>query len=123
MKLLVVDDSTVIRNKIAVSAKFHRITEIVTANNGKQAVDVFRKEKPQLVTMDITMPEMNGVDCVHELIKIDPKVLILVVSALADKDTAIEALARGAHGFLLKPFSDLDLKNALTELIQGARGA
>ena len=69
--------------------------------------------------MDLTMPEMGGVECVEHLVRMKPQLLILVVSALADKATAVEAIRRGANGFLCKPFSDRQLNDALLELLGG----
>jgi len=66
------------------------------------------------------MPLMDGVECVEKLVAIDPKVLILVVSALADKATAVEAIEKGANGFLCKPFTDRQLNDALEELLREA---
>ena len=119
MKMMVVDDSRVIRNKIQRMAASGGISEIVQASNGREACDVFRAERPKVVTMDITMPEMDGVECVSQLVAMDSNVKILVISALADKATAIQALQNGAHGFLCKPFDDAQLNNALHELING----
>jgi two-component system chemotaxis response regulator CheY len=73
--------------------------------------------QPTLVTMDLTMPEMDGAECVSQLVQRDPQLRILVISALADKLTAIEALERGASGFLCKPFTDRQLNDALRKLI------
>jgi two-component system chemotaxis response regulator CheY len=66
--------------------------------------------------MDLTMPEMDGIACIQQLIALAPDLRILVVSALSDKATGIEALRQGARGFLCKPFTDQQLINALTEL-------
>jgi two-component system, chemotaxis family, chemotaxis protein CheY len=66
------------------------------------------------------MPEMDGMAASAEMIKRNPKVCMLIVSALADKKTAIEALKRGARGFLLKPFTDAQLNDALTLLVKRA---
>lgn len=120
MKLLIVDDSQFIRNRIQRALSLRKIRTVLTAANGQEALDVFRRERPELVTMDITMPTLDGIACTSELVRLAPAVKILVVSAVADKATAIEALKRGANGFLLKPFTDLQLNDALTMLIQGA---
>ena len=64
----------------------------------------------------ITMPEMDGIECIQALIKFDPKINILVVSALSDKSTAIQALKLGARGFVSKPFSDEELQMALLDV-------
>ena len=90
------------------------------ASNGLEAVEIFRRTDPDVVTMDITMPQMDGIECVERLVAIKPDVLILIVSALADKATAVEAMGKGANGFLNKPFSDRQLNEALEELISGS---
>jgi two-component system chemotaxis response regulator CheY len=119
LKLLIVDDSNIIRRKIERELKIDRLQVIATASNGRLAVEAFRKEPADVVTMDITMPEMDGIECVEKLVAIKPDVLILIISALSDKSTAIEALKRGANGFLCKPFTDRQLTEALAELIRG----
>lgn len=116
-KLLIVDDSNIIRSKIARSLTEFGVEIVGMAANGRDAVLRFGKARPDLVTMDLTMPEMDGLECIRELRKIDPKVRILVVSALADKSTAIQALKEGAQGFLCKPFTEDELTEAISELI------
>jgi len=88
--------------------------------HGREAVDLFRRTKPDVVTMDLTMPEMDGVECVQELVAINSKVLILVVSALADKATQWTPLRKGANGFLCKPFTDRQLNDAIGRVVVGA---
>ena len=120
MKLLIVDDSGVIRNKIARGAAAKSFVVVGLARDGEEAVKLFEEHQPEIVTMDLTMPRMDGIACIQSLLKLRPQTLILVVSALADKATAIEALKRGAHGFVLKPFSDEAIGEALLELHRGA---
>jgi two-component system chemotaxis response regulator CheY len=119
MKMMIVDDSNIIRRKIERSTELDGVRIIGKASNGVEAVHLFEKAQPDLVTMDITMPEMDGIECVERLVGLNPDVLILVVSALSDKATAIEALKKGANGFLCKPFTDKQLNDALAELIRG----
>lgn len=118
-KLMIVDDSRIIRRKIARCIEEHNLEVIGRASNGLEAVEIFKEACPELVTMDLTMPEMDGIECVEKLVNLDPRVKILVVSALADKATAIEALKKGANGFLCKPFTDRELSDALQELMRG----
>jgi two-component system chemotaxis response regulator CheY len=120
LKLMIVDDSNVMRRKIERSHQCARLQFVGSAGNGKQAVELFRRTDPDVVTMDITMPEMDGIECVEQLVAMNPDVLILVISALADKATAIEAMKKGANGFLCKPFTDRQLTDALDELLRGA---
>lgn len=121
MKMMICDDSNIIRRKIERELKIERLEVIATASNGRIAVETFRKQPADVVTMDITMPEMDGIECVEKLVEIKPDVLILVISALSDKSTAIEALKKGANGFLCKPFTDRQLTEALEELLRGAQ--
>jgi two-component system chemotaxis response regulator CheY len=118
--LLIVDDSNVIRRRIERCQQIADLQVVGQASNGVEAVEVFQRTDPDIVTMDITMPRMDGIECVERLVAIKPDILILVVSALADKATAVEAMERGANGFLSKPFSDRQLNEALEELIAGA---
>lgn len=117
MKILIVDDSLIIRRKIEREISLPELTEICTASNGRDAIDVFKNQQPELVTMDLTMPKMDGTECVKQLVAINPDAVILVISALADKSTAIKAVKHGAYGFLCKPFTESDLNNALTKCL------
>ncbi len=122
-KLLIVDDSNIIRRKIERSVDISDIAIVGSAANGLEAVRLFKRHRPSAVTMDITMPHMDGIQCVEELIKIDSQVRILVISALADKATAIEAIMKGANGFLCKPFTNQELNAALRELLSLGAGS
>ncbi len=120
LRLMIVDDSNIIRRRIERSQQIDRLQFVGAAANGLEALDLFDRTDPDVVTMDLTMPEMDGVECVERLVARKPAVRILVVSALADKATAVEAIARGANGFLCKPFTDRQLNDALAELLQDA---
>jgi two-component system chemotaxis response regulator CheY len=115
---MIVDDSNIIRRRIERSQQIDRLEVVGSAANGRDAVDLFRSTRPDVVTMDLTMPLMDGIECVEQLVAINPDVLILVVSALADKATAVEAIEKGANGFLCKPFTDRQLNDALEELLR-----
>ena len=117
-RLMIVDDSMIIRNKISRMPKQSGFTVVCKAENGAKAVEMCLKHKPDIVTMDLTMPEMDGLACIEELVKIKPDIQILVVSALSDKATGIKALELGANGFLNKPFTDEELFFALKDLME-----
>jgi len=119
-RLLIVDDSNVMRRRIERSQNLPQLEVVGTARDGREAIERFVETDPDVVTMDITMPNMNGIECVEEMVRMKPGVLILIVSALADKATAVEAMEKGANGFLNKPFSDRQLNEALEELLGGA---
>ena len=118
--MLIVDDSNIIRRRIERSTHLDGLTIVGTAKDGAEAIRAFKIKRPDVVTMDLTMPEMNGIECIEQIVSVKPDVLILVISALADKATAIEALKKGANGFLCKPFTDKELNAALAELLRGA---
>ena len=118
MKFMVVDDSMVIREKIQNVLKDEDFEIVGTAQNGVEAVEQFKALKPRVMTLDITMPLMDGIETIKEIIALDTDVRILVVSALADKSTLIQAMHLGAYGFLCKPFRDIELIEAIEELIE-----
>ncbi len=118
LKLMIVDDSNIMRRRIERSQQFEELELVGTAGNGVEALELFKKTDPDVVTMDITMPQMDGIECIARLVALKPAVRILVVSALADKATAVEAMERGANGFLNKPFTDRQLNEAIAELVR-----
>ena len=117
-KLMIVDDSNIMRRRIERSQQFDELEVVGTAGNGVEALELFKKTDPDLVTMDLTMPQMDGIECIERIVNIKPSVRILVISALADKATAVEAMEKGANGFLNKPFTDRQLNEAIAELIK-----
>jgi two-component system chemotaxis response regulator CheY len=117
VRLLIVDDSNIVRRRIERSQQFDDLEVVGTAANGLEALELARRTDPDLVTMDLTMPQMDGIECITQLVRMKPQVRILVISALADKATAVEAMERGANGFLSKPFTDRQLNEAIAELM------
>jgi two-component system, chemotaxis family, chemotaxis protein CheY len=117
-KLMIVDDSNIMRRRIERSQQFEELQLVGTAANGFEALELFKKTDPDVVTMDITMPQMDGIECIGQLVAMKPAIRILVISALADKATAVEAMERGANGFLNKPFTDRQLNEAIAELMR-----
>lgn len=118
MKLMIVDDSNIMRRRIERSQQFDDLQLVGTAGNGLEAIELFKRTDPDVVTMDLTMPRMDGIECISHLVALKPEVRILVVSALADKATAVEAMEKGANGFLNKPFTDRQLNEAIAELMR-----
>ena len=119
MRLLIVDDSNMIRTRIArvvQNGTLRGVSIVGLARNGAEALRIAKVAHPDVVTMDLTMPEIDGIQCIQALLKMDPHVNILVVSALSDKSTAIQALKLGARGFVAKPFSDEELQLALLDM-------
>ena len=118
MRMMVVDDSNIIRRQIMRAMALEEVEIVADAGNGLEAIHHFNNKEPDLVTMDLTMPGLDGIGCIEQIMQQRPETRILVISALADKETALEALKKGAHGFLCKPFNETELNEALKELIK-----
>ena len=116
-KLMIVDDSTIIRNRIQRAYNNAQFELVGTARNGFEALELFKNRHPDVITMDLTMAGMDGLECIERIMQIDPDAQILVISAMSDKATGIHALELGAQGFICKPFTDDQLVEALNELV------
>jgi len=121
MKLLIVDDSLIVRNAIERNVRHPEITEIFQADNGITALQAFHRHGPELVTMDLTMPHLDGLGCLREIQNSGRPASVLVISALNSHRTAMEAVAKGACGFIVKPFTSHELIEAMNELVLHAR--
>ena len=112
-KIMVVDDSRIVQLQLQ---KFLADTEYEVAaccQSGEDALDMYEKVEPDLVTMDILMPGMDGLEAARLLLKAHPQARVLVVSSLAYDDTMNEASDIGAKGFVYKPFDRDQLLEAL----------
>ncbi len=117
-RVLIVDDAAFMRmllKDIISKAGFEVVGE---AANGKEAVEKYKELKPDIVTMDITMPEMNGIEAVKEIKKIDPEAKIIMVSAMGQQAMVIEAIQAGARDFIVKPFQPARVIEALKKLVE-----
>jgi DNA-binding NarL/FixJ family response regulator len=101
---LVVDDTSFMRKMAADYLKQGGHTVIGEATNGKEAIRLFEETKPDIVLMDLTMPEMSGIEAIQEILRIDSGAIILVCTASNQQDLISGALEAGAKGYLLKPF-------------------
>ena len=102
-KILVVDDAAFMRmrcKKLLSQSGF----DVVEAATGAQAVEVYKESRPDVVLLDITMPDMDGLTALKELKKLDPNVKVAMVSAMGQQSVVMEALKFGAQDFLVKPF-------------------
>ncbi|MGD9900261.1 MAG: response regulator [Calditrichaceae bacterium] len=116
-KVLIVDDSSIIRQVIQKYLNSYNIEVVGTAGDGKAALEIFKETDPDIVTLDITMPEMDGLTVLDEMLKIKPSAKIMVVTALSDKATGLKAIKKGAKSFLGKPFTPEKLKESFGRLI------
>lgn len=103
-KIMIVDDAAFMRMMIKDILEKNGYSVIAEANNGIKAVELYKKEKPDIVTMDITMPGMDGIEALKAIIDIDPAAKVIMCSAMGQQAMVEEALNAGAKGFVIKPF-------------------
>jgi two-component system chemotaxis response regulator CheY len=116
-KLLIVDDSLVVRKAISKFLEDYNVKIVGTATDGNSALEMFKKLNPDIVTLDITMPGLDGFDVLDEMIRLDKNIQVVVITALADKATGLKALRLGAKSYITKPFGPQKLKDAFERLI------
>lgn len=103
-RCLIADDSEFARKNIAKIVSLHGGSVVGEAATGKQAVDLYNSLLPDLVLLDITMPELNGIESLRKIMEIDREAKVIVVSSLGHKDMVREALRLGASHFITKPY-------------------
>ena len=115
--VLVVDDLPFARKvltEILVKAHYQVVGE---AKNGKEAIQLYRELRPEIVTMDIVMPVMSGIDATRTIMKMDPDGKVIMVSAMNQESLVMEAVAAGAKDYVTKPFTADDIVKAVNRLI------
>ncbi|CAK4836470.1 response regulator [Paenibacillus psychroresistens] len=103
-RILIVDDAAFMRMMIRDILTKNGYEVCGEANDGAQAIEKFKEVKPDLVTMDITMPEMDGIAALKEIKKIDPLAKVVMCSAMGQQAMVIDAIQAGAKDFIVKPF-------------------
>ena len=116
-KVLIVDDAAFMRMMLKDILTKNDFEVVAEAENGKTGVAAFQKYKPDIITMDITMPEMNGIDAVKAIKALDPNVKIVMVSAMGQQPMVIEAIQAGANDFIVKPFQPERVVEAITKVL------
>ena len=119
MKLLIVDDAKLIHfmvKKILAAGGIENI-EINDAFNGKEAIEMAKEIKPDLVLLDVVMPELDGIEALKSLKLNDPAINVIMVSSLGTEDKVAEALALGASAFIQKPFDEDELCAHVSKLM------
>ena len=115
-KVLIVDDAAFMRISIKNMLTKNGYEVVGEAENGLIGVEMYKELKPDIVTMDITMPEMSGLDALKEIIKLDPQAKIVMVSAMGQEAMVREAIVSGAKGFIVKPFKEEGIIAAIKKL-------
>jgi|SRR5271156_954149 len=103
-RVLVVDDAMFMRKVVTDALRSGGHEVIGEAANGQEAVSCFKTLRPDVMTMDITMPEMDGIAALREIIALDPSARIVMCSAIGQETKVLEAVKAGAKDFIVKPF-------------------
>ena len=114
--VLIVDDAAFMRISIKNMLTKNGYEVIGEAENGAIAVDMYKDLSPDIVTMDITMPEMTGLEALKEITKLDPQSNVVMVSAMGQEAMVRDAIVSGAKGFIVKPFKEEGIIAAIKKL-------
>lgn len=117
-KILIVDDAAFMRMMIKDTLKKNGYENIIEASDGELAVQMYKADKPDLVIMDITMPNKNGLEALKEIKELDPAAKIVMCSAMGQESMVVEAIRNGAKDFIVKPFK----ADRIIKTVQGIIG-
>lgn len=116
-RVLITDDALFMRTTLKNMLTKNGYEVVGEAANGREAVELYEKVRPDVVTMDITMPEMDGITAVKEIRKIDGSANIIMCSAMGQKNMVLEAISAGAKDFIVKPFQPDKVIESLQKLV------
>jgi two-component system chemotaxis response regulator CheY len=104
-RMLIVDDALIMRRRIKDIAQRAGWTIVGEAGNGEEALELYAREKPDLTTLDIVMPKMDGVTALKRIVEVDPSARVVMISAVDQRDKLTECIQAGAVDFIVKPFN------------------
>ena len=118
VQILIVDDAIFMRKMIGDILEKEGYEVCGEAENGIEAISKYKELNPDLVTMDIIMPDMSGIDAVQEIVKLDSKAKILMVSAMGQQSLVVEAIQKGAKDYVIKPFQPSRVLEAVERVLK-----
>ncbi|ADL12844.1 response regulator [Acetohalobium arabaticum] len=114
--ILIVDDAQFMRTMLSQLIEENGYEVLGEAENGQEAVEMYKEVNPDLVTMDITMPDMDGIEATEAILEIDPDAKIVMCSAMGQKPMVVDALEAGAKDFIVKPIQPEKVKDTLKSI-------
>lgn len=120
IKVLAVDDSKTMLAMLAAQLRGSNFEVVATASSGPEAVEKFKEIKPQLVLLDVVMPEVTGVETLERLLRVDTAACVVMVSSIGAEATVQDCLKKGARSFLQKPLQKDNMLAQLTNVCQEA---
>jgi two-component system, chemotaxis family, chemotaxis protein CheY len=115
-RILIVDDASFMRMMLRNILSSHGYQIVGEAENGLKAIEAFEKLKPDIVLVDLIMPEMGGIEAVKRIVQINPKAKIVICSAMGQQALVVEAMQAGARDFIIKPFQPTSVIEAVQKL-------
>ena len=115
-KILIVDDAEFLRVRLTKMLSVDGF-EVFQAENGLKAVASYKEIHPDVVLMDVTMPEMDGLSALKEIVHFDPRAKVVMLTALGQESVVLEAVKSGARDFVVKPFEHERVMKAITKLL------
>lgn len=116
-RILVIDDAMFMRTMLKGILSRNGYEIAGEASNGIEGVDKFRQLSPDLVTLDITMPEMDGLQCLEKIMKTDPHAKVIMCSAMGQQTMVLDAIKLGAKDFIVKPFLEEKVIESVKNII------
>lgn len=115
--ILVVDDAQFMRTMLKQLVEENGYEVVGEAENGEHAIELYKEHNPDLVTMDITMPDMDGIEATKKILDIDSNAKIVMCSAMGQKPMVVDALEAGAKDFIVKPIQPEKVKDTLKGIL------
>lgn len=116
-KIMIVDDSVIIRQRLREVFRSKGFDVVAEVDNGEKAIMKFMEHRPNVVTMDISLPGISGIETVKKLIDIDPDVKIIMITAMGERTTVMQAIKLGAVNFIVKPFQEDKVIEVIYEVL------
>jgi len=117
-KIMIVDDSVIIRQRLKELFKTKGFEVVSEVESGEKAIIKFKECKPDIVTMDISLPGISGIETVKKLIEMDPDIKIIMITAMGERTTVLEAIKSGAANFIVKPFQENKVMEVIHEVVK-----
>lgn len=117
VRIMVVDDAMFMRKMLTDILVKQGYKVVCEASDGEEAIKQYMVHKPDLVTMDITMPSMDGISALRKLREVDPDVKVIICSAMGQQSMVLDAIKAGAKDFVVKPFNPERLVEAITKVL------
>lgn len=116
-KILITDDATFMRMMLKDILSHAGFINLIEAKNGREAINLFKVEKPELILLDVTMPDMDGLKALEEIKDVNPDVKIIMCSSMGQEEIVSECFEKGADDFIMKPFKPERVVQAVSQFI------